>query len=68
MFRNGDSRSSALDSVGFDLEQLKTQLGDILAESGLDPDSRTFASVHKMLSDDLDWYFENVADDDSLLR
>ena len=66
MFEIFDKRSPELTEPGFDLQELLERLAEILVESGLDPDSRTYYAVHKMLADDLIWYFEQVADERSL--
>ncbi len=54
----------AADAV--DLIQLIDRLGEMLAEAGLRPDTRTFNAVHKMLADDLIWYFQKAATPESL--
>ena len=44
----------------FDEELMRERIVEALAECGLDPESRSFTAVEKMLCDDIAWYFENV--------
>lgn len=44
----------------FDEELMRERIAAALTECGLDPESRSFAAVEKMLCDDIAWYFENV--------
>ena len=66
MFQIFSSRNAEMDRGTIDAQGLIERIGRALDDSGIESGSRTHTAVLKMLADDLRWYFENVADDDSL--
>ena len=47
-----------------DRNLIHERMATALQDAGLDPDSRIYLSLFKMISDDLDWFFENLDDED----
>ena len=47
-----------------DRNLIHERLAKALVDAGLDPDSKAYLSIFKMLTDDLDWYFENLDEQD----
>ncbi len=47
-----------------DRNLIHERLAKALVDAGLDPDGKAYLSIFKMITDDLDWYFENLDEQD----
>ncbi|MFT7618566.1 MAG: hypothetical protein ACI97A_002212 [Planctomycetota bacterium] len=54
----------ASEAVRVDRNLINERLAAALVDAGIDPDGKIYHSIFKMLSDDLDWYFENLDEQD----
>lgn len=47
-----------------DRNLIRDRLAEALRDGGLDPEGKSFAALFKLLSDDLDWYFDQAHEDE----
>ncbi len=47
-----------------DRNLIHERMAKALIDAGLNPDGKAYLSLFKMISDDLDWYFENLDEQD----
>ena len=60
MFEMFGKSESIVELDVIDRGLINERLSQALIDSGVEPDSKTYFALFKMLTDDLDWYFENT--------
>ncbi len=64
MFEFFNRKGSTAEATQVDRNLINERMAKALVDAGLDPDGKVYLSVFKMISDDLDWYFENLDEQD----
>lgn len=62
MFEIFQRNSNGAATVGVDRNLVRDRIADALRDGGMDPDGKNFAALFKLLSDDIDWYFDQTGE------
>ncbi len=63
MFELFQRNANAAVTLDVDANLLRERLAEALRDAGFDPQGKRFATLFKLISDDIDWYLEQAGEE-----